>query len=854
MSEELLQTPPVPLGRYLYYRLGGSTLAQLKHARIISKSIPDDMKSKRPDGLITLGKGIVKVCIEYKQPAELSTPTKINKAVKQEISVAKHLCNLLLVTDSKKTLWINPHTGNPVKPGSHSLPVFDAKQLITGTVPSEQVLALEQAIDRADHSLTPDNDELTDPEVVNPSQLARTVWQKIWINTAKEPEKCLYNVVELFVFKFLSDLAVLKAHNNFASIYQLSKTAGKDEALKSYASLSRTAILELFPKGEDGTTVINGTIFVNEKGEPNLAQTGLFNEVLEDLASFDSEHGSFKYIQREFKTRLYESFLRQGAGLKLLGQYFTPRNVVQAIVKMSSANILTPSASLCDPFCGVGGFLLEAILESPTLMAQFQPHNGVITPQISILGYDKGSDEKEDERTIILAKANTLIYFSDLIARHNTPEFIREFSRKVINPMFRLLRTNLGTFAVKNPNCHDLILTNPPYVTRGSSSLKKALSDEGLSDDYPVSSRGTEALALQWILKSLKPGGEAFVIVPDGLLNQEKMLRHVKSLCIVLSVVSLPLRTFYSTPKKTYILGLRRKRHNEEEQPNSVFTYLVSEIGETRDAKRWELDENHLIDMVNLFNQFKGSPNAFVSTHRRCRTIPWETFRDYRHWMVDRYWDCDELQELGIVQEPEEVSIEEFNDLLHQLRKPPIASFEEEVQFAEVSLGDSTLFDLRIGTRVLKKQCIAQGIRCISSNVQNVFGYVEHSTLLTSFEVPSLTWGIDGNFDWYFIKPGIPFHPTDHCGVLRIKTPMIDPEYLYYTLRATKNRSGFDRTYRANLENMQQVSVAIPVGKGGTFDLQAQKRIAAKHQEIEKERSAAKQLLQEITCAQVSFD
>ena len=849
-----MQTAPVPIGRYLYYRLGNSTLSQLKREKIIASSIPDNIKSKKPDGLITLGRGVVKVCIEYKPPAELSTPSKIAKAIKQERDVAKHLCNLLIVTDSKKTLWINPHSGRQVKSGGRTLPVFDAKKIIAGTTTNEQLQALEQAIDRADHSLSASNDILTDPQLLDPSQLARTIWQKIWINTGKEPEKCLYNVVELFVFKFLSDLSVLKAHNNFPHIYNLSKTAGKDAALKSYASISRTAIWDLFPKGEDGTTIINGTIFVNEKGEPNLAQAGLFSEVLEDLENFDSEHGSFKYIQRQFKTRLYESFLRQGAGLKLLGQYFTPRNVVQAIVKMSSANSLAHGASLCDPFCGVGGFLLEAIIESPRLMAQFQPHNGIITPKISLLGYDKGTDEKEDERTIILAKANTIIYFSDLIARYNSPDFIREFSQKVINPMFRLLRTNLGTFAVKSSECHDLILTNPPYVTRGSSSIKKALLDEGLSDEYEASGRGTESLALQWIINSLKPGGEAFVIVPDGLLNQEPMLRHVTAKCVVQSVVSLPLRTFYSTPKKTYILGIKRKHNESEEQSTPVFTYLVSEIGETRDAKRWEIEENHLVQMANLFNQFKGSPESFLSPDQRCKIVSWGVFKEYRHWMFDRYWDLGELQELGVVEEPEEVSIDAFNDLLERAGKPSVSSFDEELRFEEVSLGDAKLFFLKIGKRVLKKQCKESGIPCISSNVHDVFGYIEESDLLSDFDNPSLTWGIDGNFDWYLIPANFPFHPTDHCGVLRIKSRNIDPNFLYYTLRATRNRNGFDRTYRAKLENIKQVSVNIPIRRDGQFDLEAQKRIASKQQEIEKRRSEAARLLRQITDTCVSFD
>lgn len=96
---------------------------------------------------------------------------------------------------------------------------------------------------------------------------------------------------------------------------------------------------------------------------------------------------------------------------KKLGQYFTPRNVVQAMVRMSSAKSLKKGARICDPFCGVGGFLLEAIVENENIFKEFEPRNGVISPKITLLGFDKGTDEKDDERTIILAKANMLIYF-----------------------------------------------------------------------------------------------------------------------------------------------------------------------------------------------------------------------------------------------------------------------------------------------------------------------------------------------------------------------------------------------------------------------------------------------------------
>ena len=648
----------------------------------------------------------------------------------------------------------------------------------------------------------------------------------------------------------------LQPHNNFAHIYATAEAAGNEAALTSYASISRRAIRTLFPQGDDGTGIINGTIFVNERGEPNRSQARLFCEVLEDLQDFDAEHGSFRYMQKEFKTRLYESFLRQGAGLHHLGQFFTPRNVVQAIVRMSNVDMLLTGASVCDPFCGVGGFLLEAILQSPRLMESFNPQDGVISPDVTLVGYDRGSDEKEDERTIILAKANALIYFSDMISRYSTPNFAQEFARKIVNRMFHLVRTNLGTFELDHEGRYDVILTNPPYVTSGSGSLKNAIQEAGFAGRYSASGRGTESLALQWIVRSLKPGGMAITIVPDGLLNQKMMLEYIKDRCIVNAVVSLPIRTFYATAKKTYILALTRKRDKQEPQSVPVFAYLVSETGETRDANRWRISENDLVEAVGLYNQYKGSPASFRSPSPRCKTVEWKQFNELGHWMLDRIcWSDSELSELGLLSEDGSVTIPEFNNLVErfaELTSIPNSEGYASKRFLEVLLGDESLFKLSIGRRVLKRDCVDEGIPCISANVNDVFGYIAKSSLIQDFSMPSLTWGIDGVFDWHIIPAEVPFHPTDHCGVLRVQSEHIDPTYLHHALRETRNRHGFDRTYRANLNNVARVSVEIPVRDDGVFDLLKQREIAALCDAVEGVKTNAEMLLRQIANARVS--
>ena len=204
MSEELLQTTSKQLGRYLYYKLGASTLGQLKKEKIIKGKFSSDISNKKPDGLIVLAGGDVKAVIEYKPAAEFKTEAQINKAINQEIEVARQLCKLLIVTSGKKTVWVNALNGERVlsEDGNELSKTFDVKPIVEQKLSNEKQGEIEQLIDKIDHSLTETNNQIFMPEVLDPSSLARTIWQKIWINTGKEPEKCLYNVVELFVFKF----------------------------------------------------------------------------------------------------------------------------------------------------------------------------------------------------------------------------------------------------------------------------------------------------------------------------------------------------------------------------------------------------------------------------------------------------------------------------------------------------------------------------------------------------------------------------------------------------------------------------------------------------------------------------
>ena len=127
-----------------------------------------------------------------------------------------------------------------------------------------------------------------------------------------------------------------------------------------------------------------------------------------------------------------------------------------------------------------------------------------------------------------------------------------------------------------------------------------------------------------------------------------------------------------------------------------------------------------------------------------------------------------------------------------------------------LSLADPNKFDISIGKRVLNKQLIANGKYPVySANVIEPFGYIDE-LLISDFSVPSVLWGIDGDWMTSFIPANSKFYPTDHCGVLRCKTPEVNPRYLAHILETEGRKMGFSRSYRASIDRVQGITFNVP--------------------------------------------
>ena len=843
MSEELWQKGYLndkgrvrghPVGPYEGFNLGATTLEQLRRAGIVPDHSYGRFATRKPDGLVVDRRGMapmVKLVVEYKDRGRLDSPAKTRELSEK---VADEYCRPLScefggVSDHTRNSWILVSDGDWQFIRREDDYPFDYPMNLA-TQDGRSLLG--RTLGRFETSLNKPRAALVSLDAVNPTTLAEQTWQDVWLACGQQPEACLATFIELLIFKFLSDLNVLQLDKSGVPVdfnTVLKKPISK--ILPYYFQHVRPAIKDLFPPGADGTSVINGMVL-----DPSVHDQGrLFLQILERFRDF----GSLRRIDPEFKSRIFERFLKKSLSVKNWGQYFTPRNIIKAMVEMSGVEHLPKSAVLADPACGVGGFLLEPLMNKRPF--DFRTKNA---PNLKYLGWDR------DDKTIILAKANMLVHLSELL--EEDPQGAIARLPKILNDTFHSVSNQITGSLAKAPiEQFDLVMTNPPYVTRGTGKHRDFLrQNQKTADYYSVRGSGIENLFMQLIINGLKPNARALVIVPDGLLlrhSEDALRAYILETCDLEAIVSLPKNAFYSTPKRTYIFVVRKKQVPGREQKNPVFSYLIGEVGETRDAKRFVIGDNDLPKMSAAFRLFQGNPEQFQTTDPRCKVFPIDGFKPGEHWLVNKWWSREEREHLGDVDEEVFVSPAELTSLLndagetldrHALLLQEIEAVHPVSHTVTVSLADKALFSMGIGKRVLKRELFygsGGDIPLYSANVEvgKEHGFVKQSNL-TDFSYPSLLWSIDSDFNMSVRQAGEQFATTDHCGRLEVLNGNLDPDYCRAAIIYGFGRLyGFDRVTRPSLRRMESVTFRVPAKSDGAFDLEAQRMLAKEYNTIQ---------------------
>lgn len=686
------------------------------------------------------------------------------------------------------------------------------------------------------------------PASVNPSQLAKSVWQTIWRLKADRPEDCLATFVELFLYKFLNDLGLMKknSHGQDVSIgYVLGLE--KQHSFGYYWTTIRPFIKELFPQGPDGYSIINGIVLQPTNRDHNL----IFHTLLEKFIKF----GSLKNTSPSFKTNLYESFLQESDTTTTFGQFFTPRKVVGAIHDMAQIDKLPHGRVIGDPASGVGGFLLEQMARD--LWSQWTLSGTTVKP------IHKWRGIEIVPKTAILAKANALVHCGDLLA--NQPGRIKSFSKWLNETFICLDQTSLGALDERSKSVYDLIITNPPFVVSGSADIGKLININSERKKYFARKySGVEGLFVQFIVQALKRNGDAWMLLPETFLlrTTDKVLRDwMFQECQIDLLALLPERTFFNTPKRVVIVHMKRRPTplsaaalSVALKKERVLLFALGEIGESRDARRLPIAENDIPDLVSAY-RLHAAGAAVPTTLAKATTALAFDLLSSKSINIRHYWNKAVAQQLGLLGEDEDpVKAKKLLSSKMLLLKQAVSAWERgghlippptpPKKFRSVVLGDKSLFALAIGQRVLKKDIYQKqtGIPIYSANVRKPFGYSVEANAGNLANGGAL-WSIDSDFDCVGVSPGQIYTITDHCGQVSILVDGIEPRYLAAQIRKAGADQGLSRDYRSSLRIMEELEIELPITDAGNFDFSLMKAWADFQEQLDQTETELSKLL-----------
>ena len=286
------------------------------------------------------------------------------------------------------------------------------------------------------------------------------------------------------------------------------------------------------------------------------------------LTAFDVKGEAFEYF-------LGETFTGG------LGEYFTPRNVVEFIVEAIDPKI---GEKIIDPFCGTGGFLIYAF--------------ELVSEKIRLNEFS--ADEKERWR---LDLSNRSLFGTDW--KERTSQACK-MNMMVHGDGSSGVFMHDGFIDVGNQikeSRFDLCLTNPPFGSTETDPDTLSLFELGAGRK----SQSRVILALERCLQLVKPGGRVAIVVIDGALNNAstKYVRdYVKRHAWINGVISLTQDTFegYGSRAKTSILFLERKERPDEGAQKPTFMAIARNTGLAPNGA--PMSGNELPDILMDYSSF----------------------------------------------------------------------------------------------------------------------------------------------------------------------------------------------------------------------------------------------------------
>ncbi|SDE88910.1 type I restriction enzyme M protein [Rhodospira trueperi] len=279
--------------------------------------------------------------------------------------------------------------------------------------------------------------------------------------------------------------------------------------------------------GEALLTFINADLFPALKNmAPTTPRARTVRDVFEDAYNYMKSGHLMRQVinkingidfnnlkERQHFGDIYEQILNDLQSAGNAGEYYTPRAVTGFMVRMTDPR---PGETLFDPACGTGGFLTCAIRHMRDHHVR-KPHDAWML--------ENGLRAVEKKQLPhMLAVTNMLLHSIE------DPSFIRR-DNTLARPYVSWSKDERV----------DIVLTNPPFGGK---------EEDGIEANFPqhFRTRETADLFLALIIRLLKPGGRAAVVLPDGTLFGEgvktRLKEHLMTECNLHTIVRLPNSVF----------------------------------------------------------------------------------------------------------------------------------------------------------------------------------------------------------------------------------------------------------------------------------------------------------------------
>lgn len=552
-----------------------------------------------------------------------------------------------------------------------------------------------------------------------------------------------------------------------------------------------------------------------------------FHSIVKELAAV-----SFYDCSLDSKGAAFEYFVRATLKGKKLGQYFTPRELVQTMLaivgqkKIVNSVISGSRIKILDPACGTGGFLVFLMQDSLSKISVMYDERDITKDNFELAkktikeNIFFGSDANEG--VAAAAKMNMII------AGDGHTNIRHEDS----------LSLSAQNWNINSPDC-DLILTNPPFGTSENDSLTNVDWDQ-----FDVKSSKGQHLFLQKMVLTLKLGsGEICTVIDEGVLNTESaasLRKWLMQRCRLKAVFSLPYETFKPNKinvKSSLLYFERRSILDEEFEDNYKITICkIDSLGYLGSG-----DKIRGFDLNNFLLEI--SKKVLDKSHKSHRKgYNWEAFdinssditSDKTFRFDYKYWNTDTRTRIEHILSKYKKTIYDLNLITTSRGKSPAAEnyVDEDDGYAVV---------IKSGSNISKQgTIIITGADWIEKSIYDEFleqsiRLEENLNLIKKGDVLLSSTG-DGTLGKSCVYDlDIPAIADGHVTIIRVNNEEIDPYYLSDYLRSGLGSEQINRLFTGStgmieLTPDQVNSIVVDMRSG----VEEQKSLSHKMRSLEK--------------------